>query len=354
MEGVTGDDLPLVTVIMPVRHEADFIARSLGAVLAQDYPVERLEILVADGRSADGTREIVQALQGRHSHLRLIDNPGRIVPTGLNAALRHARGEIIVRVDGHTEIAPDYIRRCVAALQCSGADNVGGPMIASGETPFAEAVALATSTFFGVGNARFHYSNRDEWVDTVYMGAWPRTIFARFGMFDEEAECDEDDEFNYRLLERGGRVWLSQSIHSRYMPRSTPATLWQQYFRYGCWKVWVFLKHPRQMRLSHLAPGAFIFTLVSAAILAPFSGWARTLLVLAAGIYSLANVVASLTKARKHGWRQLRWLPIVFAILHVSYGLGFIVGLAKFANLWTRLSLRHRRVSRITDDSRSA
>src|SRR5262245_34169273 len=200
-------DLPLVTVIMPVRQEAGFIARSLGAVLAQEYPVERLEVLVADGGSTDGTREIVQAHQARHPNLRLVDNPGQIVPTGLNAALRHARGEVIVRVDGHTEIAPDYVLECVSALRRMGADNVGGRMNAIGEGPFGEAVALATSSPFGIGNARFHYSDREEWVDTVYMGAWPREVFARIGLFDEELVRDQDEEFNYRLLGLGGRIW---------------------------------------------------------------------------------------------------------------------------------------------------
>lgn len=331
---MTKSDLPLVTVIMAVLHEASFITRSLGAVLVQDYPAERMEILVADGRSTDGTRELVQALQGRHSHLRLIDNPGRIVPTGLNAALRQARGEIIVRVDGHTEIAPDYVRRCVAALRHSGADNVGGLMNATGEGTFGEAVALATSAPFGVGNARFHYSDRDEWVDTLYMGAWPRAVFARFGLFDEEAERNEDDEFNYRMLGQGGRIWLSQSIRSRYIPRSTPRALWHQYFQYGCWKVWVFQKHPRQIRMRQLAPAAFIVALAITALLAPFSGWGRWLLVLVAASYMFGNLGASVATARRHGWRHLRRLPLVFPILHFAYGLGFLVGLVKFRNRW--------------------
>jgi succinoglycan biosynthesis protein ExoA len=334
MEGVTASEPPFVTVIMPVRHEAAFIARSLGAVLAQDYPADRLEILVADGQSTDGTREFVRGFQARHPHLRLIENPGRIVPTGLNAALRQARGEIIVRVDGHTEIASDYIRRCVTALRRTGADNVGGRMDASGEGPFGEAVALATSTFFGVGNARFHYSEREEWVDTVYMGAWPRAVFERVGLFDEEAERNEDDEFNYRLLERGGRIWLSQSVCSRYTPRSSASTLWRQYFQYGCWKVWVMLKHPGQIRLRQLAPAGLVATLAGAAVLAAVSGWGRGLLILTISIYAFANLVASLTTARRHGWRHLQRLPLVFAILHSAYGLGFLAGLVKFRDRW--------------------
>jgi len=162
---------PLVSLLMPVRNEASFIERSLGAVLAQDYPRDRIEVIVADGLSTDATREIIEALAEQHPNLGLVDNPGKIVSTGLNAALRVARGEIIIRVDGHTVIAPDYCRQCVEALRQPGVDNVGGRMIAVSDGSFGRAVALATCSRFGIGNARFHYSDREELVDTVYLGA---------------------------------------------------------------------------------------------------------------------------------------------------------------------------------------
>ncbi|HLA80390.1 MAG TPA: glycosyltransferase, partial [Thermoleophilia bacterium] len=152
------DDPTYVTVIMPVRNEAVFIKDSLGAVLAQDYPADRLQIIVADGMSTDSTREVIAGLQKAHSNLELVDNPGMIVATGLNAALGVARGDIIVRVDGHTTIAPDYVRRCVEELEESGADNVGGRMVGVGLSDFGRAVTLATSSPFGIGGARFHYS----------------------------------------------------------------------------------------------------------------------------------------------------------------------------------------------------
>lgn len=330
------DDWPLVTVIMPVRQEAGFIHRSLGSVVAQDYPVERLEILVADGGSTDRTRDIVREIQAGRPYIRLIDNPGRIVPTGLNAALREARGEIIVRVDGHTEIAPDYVRQCVAALRDTGADNVGGRMVAAGEGAFGEGVALATGTPFGIGNARFHYADRDEWVDTVYMGAWPRAVFARVGLFDEELVRDQDDEFNYRLREHGGRIWLSRRVRSRYTNRSSPRALWRQYFQYGYWKVRVMQKHPGQMHLRHFVPSAFVAVLASLALAAPFSAWGAALLATTAGAYAMANLLAATTLARRHGWRHLPRLLLVFVILHVGYGLGFLVGFFRFLGRWKR------------------
>lgn len=319
---------------MPIRQEAGFILRSLGSVLEQDYPSELLEILVADGYSTDGTREIVQALQTKHPRLRLIDNPGRVVPTGLNAALRQARGEIIIRVDGHTEIAQDYVRQCVLVLRETGADNVGGPVNATGVGSFGEAVALASCTPFGVGNARFHYSNRDEWVDTVPYGAWSRALFERIGLFDEELARNQDDEFNYRLLRSGGRIWLSQRIQSRYTTRGTPAALWRQYYRYGYWKVRVMQKHPHQMRLRQFVPPAFVATLAGSVALAPVSSYSRALLTTIVGTYALANLAASLATARRHGWRHLLRVPLVYGILHGSYGIGFLVGLVKFGPRW--------------------
>jgi succinoglycan biosynthesis protein ExoA len=327
---------PFVTLIMPVRNEAAFIARSLGAVLAQDYPHERMEVLVADGMSADGTREVIARLAAAYPGIRVavLDNPGRIAPTGMNAAIERARGEVIVRVDGHTIVAPDYVRECVAALERSGASNVGGRMDAVSEGHVGRATARATSSPFGVGGARFHYSDREEWVDTVYMGAWPREVFRRVGLFDEEFVRNQDDELNYRLLSRGGRVLLSPRIRSRYYNRSTVRALWRQYFQYGYWKVRVMQKHPRQMRPRHVGPSLFVAALLVSLLIAPFSalgGWAFCL---AAGSYVIANLGASVLTAGRNDWRLLPLLPMTFALLHVSYGLGFLVGLVKFWDRW--------------------
>ena len=205
---------------MPVRNEGSSLDASLGAILSQDYPSDRLEILVADGCSTDGTRQLIETLKQNHPSLKLFENSARIVSTGLNLALRRARGEVILRVDGHTNIAPDYVSQCVAALSRSGADNVGGRINATNPGLFGAAAAIATSSPFGVGGARFHYSDREEFVDTVYLGAWPRRVFSQIGLFDEELVRNQDDEFNYRLREHGGRILLSPKIQSIYASRS--------------------------------------------------------------------------------------------------------------------------------------
>lgn len=326
---------PFVSIIMPVRNEATFISQSLGSVLSQDYPDDRMEVVLADGMSTDATRAMALDLQTEHNRLYIVNNPGMIVSTGLNEAIRRARGEIIVRIDGHTIIAQDYVRTCVEALYRTSADNVGGKMTAVGTTRIGQAVALATSSPFGVGGARFHYSDREEWVDTVYMGAWRKDVFDQIGFFDEELIRDQDDEFNYRLREKGGRILLSPRIKSRYTVRGTLQSLWRQYYQYGYWKVRVFQKHPHQMRPRQFVPSALVVALVASALLAMAWPPAVSGLVGLICAYLLVSGVASARLAVESGWRHLALLPVVFGILHFSYGLGFLVGLIRFAGRWS-------------------
>jgi glycosyltransferase involved in cell wall biosynthesis len=329
-------DSASVSIIMPIRNEEHFIVRSLGAVLQQDYPAGSMEVLIADGMSTDRTRDVIRELAAAHPDVRVIivDNPGRIVPTGFNAALARATGEIIVRVDGHTIIEPGYVRECVAALARSGADNVGGRMDAVAAGRFGRAAALATGSRFGVGGARFHYSEVEEWVDTVYMGAWPRSVFQRIGLFDEEQVRNQDDEFNYRLRKNGGRILLSPRIRSAYHNRTTPRALWRQYFQYGYWKVRVMQKHPGQMSLRHFVPAAFVAALALELVLAPFSTVWSWLLALTAGLYGVAALTAALIVAAGEPIHDVLLLLPAFATLHLSYGLGFLMGLVKFSRRW--------------------
>ena len=341
-----------VTIIMPVRDEGACLRRTLGAVLSQDYPPGLLEVLVADGMSEDGTRAIVTDMMAGHPRLRMIDNPSRIVSTGLNAAIREARGEVIVRVDGHTVVAPDYVSECLAALRRSSADNVGGPMRGIGEGWFGKAVAAATSSPFGVGGARFHYSEGEEWVDTVYLGAWRKQTFDRIGLFDEELVRDQDDELNYRLLDRGGRILLSPRIRSSYTVRGTPRSLWRQYFQYGFWKVRVMQKHPRQVRLRQLAPPVFVAALILSAAAAWRSPGVAPLWCTVPLMYAVANLAASMVRARTVGWSIAPLLPLVYGIIHTGYGLGFLAGMVVFGTKWR--ARRNGRSVRAANEDASA
>ncbi len=318
---------PRVTVIMPIRNEEAFIARSLGAVLAQDYPADRLDVLIADGMSDDQTVAIIQSLPGAE-RVRVVPNPGRIQAAGMNVAIPQARGDIIIRVDGHTIIAPDYVRQCVQALQTTGAHNVGGAMDPVGITPTGKALALAGKSPFAVPSA-FHVSQRAQYTDTVYLGAWPRQVFAQVGGYNEHVGVNEDYELNYRIRKAGGKVYFTPAIRSRYFGRQTFGALARQYFRYGRSKVMVLRDHPASVRWRQLVAPAFVAGLIGGFVLSLLiSGlwilWAGGLM-----LYGLSSIFFSARLAARNGWQiPLFWrLPLIFFVIHFAWGTGFWVEL---------------------------
>jgi succinoglycan biosynthesis protein ExoA len=326
---------PFVSVVLPIRNEARFIERSISAVLAQDYPADRIEIIVADGMSTDNTRAIVRSFEERCPNVRLIDNPGRFVPTGLNAAIAQASGDILVRVDGHCEIDPQYIRCCVDHLLKDGVDGVGGPLETVGETAVARAIAAAMSSRFGVGSSGFRTVNdKTMLTDTIAFPAYTRAIVDRAGPFDEEMVRCQDDEYNYRLRKLGAKLLLAADVRSRYYSRSSLRSLWKQYYQYGYWKVRVMQKHPLQMRPRQFVPLAFVTVLLLSLLTMPFASTARWAFAFVAISYVVANLAVSLLSAEGQGWRVRLLFPAAIAILHVAYGLGFLVGLARFWNRW--------------------
>ena len=329
---------PFVSVIMPVRNEAHFLAESLGAVLAQDYPSERMEVLVADGMSTDGTRDLVAGLaSGRPRYsVRVVDNPGRIVAKGLNAALDVAKGDIVVRIDGHCRIAPDYVSHCVEHICRDDVDCVGGSINTVATTPVGRAIAAVMSSRFGVGNAAFRtVTATTKLVDTVPFPAYTRRAIDIAGPFDEELVRNQDDEYNYRLRKLGARILLASDVTSDYYCRTSLRSLWRQYYQYGFYKVRVMQKHVLQMQLRHFVPPAFVLFLVGGLLLSPLSVWVSGLWLLVLLIYVLATLAASVAAVRRTGWQRPWLLAAAFPILHLSYGSGFLVGLLTFA--------RHRR-----------
>jgi cellulose synthase/poly-beta-1,6-N-acetylglucosamine synthase-like glycosyltransferase len=320
-------DRAFVTVILPVRNEERHLEGCLLSVLGQDYPPELMEILVADGRSEDGTRDLIARHAQADGRVRLVDNAGRIVPTGLNAAIQESRGEVIVRVDGHTRIEPDYVSRSVEALRRTGADVVGGNMRAVGRSTFGRSVALATSTPMGVGGSRFHYAAREEPAESVYMGVFRRDLFARYGLFDEGMVRNQDDELNYRIRARGGRIVLVPGLRSTYAPRESTAALFRQYFQYGFYKVRVASLHPRMFRPRHALPSLFVLAIAGLAVAAAWAPVARTLFPLLLLLHFGASLAFS---ARAAAGETAAWLlsPFATLILHMGYGSGFLIGAA--------------------------
>jgi succinoglycan biosynthesis protein ExoA len=321
---------PLVSVIVAMRNEEGFIGRCLDSLAAQDYPHESLEVLVLDGRSTDNSREIVSSMVGMVPDLRLLDNEKTVSPAAFNMGINEARGEVVTIISAHCYLAPDYVSSCVEYLHETGADCVGGPIETVGESDTARAIALAMSSPFGVGDALFRYSEQESYVDTLAFGAYRREVFERVGLFDEELVGSEDDEFNYRLRSEGGKLFLTPAIKSFYHGRSSFRALVQQYFRYGLGKVRVMRRHPGQARLRHFIPALFVLCLVLSIALSFFSPWFGLLFAAIVGCYVLASLLVAASIARKEGWRFLLLLPLAFACLHLSYGTGFLVGVARF------------------------
>jgi glycosyltransferase involved in cell wall biosynthesis len=321
---------PLVSVVIPCRNEEAYIARCLDSVLASDYPGERLEVLVADGRSSDGTRPILVRYAALHPTIVLLDNSRGTTPAGLNVAIRVASGDIVIRMDAHALYPPDYISRLVAGLQESGADNVGGVLVTvpADDSPTAQAIAVGLSHRFGVGNAYFRTgtSERRE-VDTVPFGCYRREVFDRIGMFDEELIRNQDDEFNFRLITRGGRVLLLPDVLCRYFARRSFRQLARMYYQYGYFKPLVARKVGRVMTVRQLIPAALVGCLSSSAAIALWIPAARYLFALVAGTYALLVVFFAARAARSHGLRCAAALTLVFPVLHFSYGSGFLRGI---------------------------
>lgn len=320
--------MKLLSVIVPCRNEAEFIDAFCASVVSQRLPAGwSLEVLIADGQSDDGTRARLGALVERDARFRVIENPARIVSTGLNAALAQCRGEVVVRLDVHTEYADDYLAECLAVLQSSGADNVGGPWRASADPdrPTQQAIAAAFQSRWLAGGARSRQLDYSGPVDTVYLGCWPRRSFERFGNFDEALVRNQDDEHNLRIVRGGGRVWQSASIRSIYRPRDSIAALFRQYLQYGYWKPFVMRKHGQPAALRHLLPGLLVLALGALAVAALLgaSGWPVLLLT---GLYGAAVLCAALLIAAGSGWGLLPRLPMVITAYHLGYGLGSVLG----------------------------
>jgi succinoglycan biosynthesis protein ExoA len=331
---------PTVTVVMPVRNEAGFIRQSLDAVLEQDYPASLVEIIVADGMSTDGTREIVGSLQAADARIRLLDNSGRIVPTGLNAAIAASTGEVIIRVDGHCRIAGDYIRKCVEHLMRDGVDGVGGSVRTIGETFVARAIAAAMSSPFGVGGSSFRTAqDRDMLADTIPFPAYTRSVVRLAGPFDEEQVRNQDDEYNYRLRKLGAKILLAHDVTSDYYSRGTLRSLWRQYFQYGYWKVRVLQKHPRQMRAAHFVPPLFVLGLALCMCLSLVVPIVRPLLAIGAVSYGIALLAATAHRVRGEQKALAFILPMAFGAMHIAWGSGFLVGLLRFWNRWKEVEL---------------
>ena len=310
-----------VSIVLPTLNEQAFIRDCLDTLLAQDHPVE--EILVVDGGSADGTRAIAEAAG---APVRVVDNPKVTAAAAMNVGIDEAKGEVIVRADAHTLYEPDYVRRCLAVLESTGAAVVGGPMRPAGLTNFGRAVAAVTSSPLGVGPGRFHYAADAQEVETVYLGAYRKATVLDVGGYDDHSLqwAAEDQELNYRIRRAGGRIWLDPTIRSTYFPRSTPKALWRQYFNYGVCKASTLNKHRTLPYWRPLVPAALV-AVAAAGLLAGIGKRRARIGVAVPAAYAVGALAATVPMGREPGVAPHRAFAAM-AICHWSYGLGCWAG----------------------------
>jgi succinoglycan biosynthesis protein ExoA len=320
--------LPFVSVIMAVRNESTFIVQSVSSILTQDYPRECMEVIIADGNSSDDTAGKIEALGESDHRIRLIHNPAGTIPQGLNSAISVARGNYIVRVDGHTILSPNYIQTCVETWWATGAECVGGNINPVGLTPMGRAIATAYRSRFCVPS-RYKVNHYTGPTDMVYMGAWPREVFDKV-RFDERLHANQDYMLAYEIRKMGGTVYLAPQIHSLYYGRQTLKALWKQYFRYGRYKLIALSRAPESVKPRQLAAPSFVFALVVGGILSLFSkriGWLWQMML---GVYGTMMGLATLKVLRQEVHdpaeqeAQLWRVPLVFLTVHLAWGLGFL------------------------------
>jgi len=319
---------PFVSVVIPVRNERTHIGECLDALLEQDYPARCTEIVIIDGMSDDGTRDILDEYARRHSNLRVLDNPAGLTPVAMNLGITNSRGEIIVRIDARCICDEDYVGQCVKYLESTGAQNVGGMQKAIGDDYWTRVFSLATTSPFGIGNSKFHYSNKEQFVDTVYLGAFRRKVFDEIGLYDESLIRNQDYELNHRIRKAGGKIFFTPNIRCVYYGRNSIAKLFKQYFQFGFWKVRVLKKHPASLKARHLAAPALILFLVVGALLSVHET-GRLFLLGLLGMYGSASLIASAWALKKSDLKHAVPLPLVFAIIHLSWGSGFWLSLFK-------------------------
>ncbi len=311
---------------MPAYNEEKFIATCIASVQAQDYPAELIEILVADGRSTDKTRDILAELSANDSRIKLVDNPARLQAAGLGQMVKQAQGDVIVRMDVHCEYAPDYVRKCVETLERTGADNVGGAQRAKAKTLFQRALCAALTSPFGTGGVKYRSGDAEGFVDTVFLGAFRRKVFETVGLWDPKAITNEDAELNQRILDSGGQIYLSRDIVVHYFPRDSFKTLAKQYYKYGRGRARTLIKLGTFPTLRPLGP--FVMTCGAAALVALPPLW--PIAPAAFATYALITGAEAVRVSKGLGPAAIPLTWAMFPVLHASHGVGFAAGLVRY------------------------
>lgn len=317
----------LISVVVPCRNERDFIGILLDNILAQEGLPGPVEVIISDGMSTDGTRDIIQSYVEGKSHFYLMDNCQQITPVGLNLAIGAARGKYIARMDVHSEYAPDYLAKCLEVSLATKAANVGGAARTKAQGRKAKAIAAAYGSPFAVGNASFHFPDFEGPVDSVPYGFWEKDFLLEIGLFDDSLVRNQDDELNFRITQSGGKIWQSAKIVSWYKPRNSFRTLFKQYFQYGFWKTVVIQKHGALASWRHLVPAIFVLGLMVELIGGLFWPPLASLFLIQIALYAMFLFIGSVIISKANGWDLFFLIPFAIGVFHFGYGLGFLSGL---------------------------
>lgn len=321
-----------ISVVIPCRNEEKYIGKCIQSIIDQSYGIENIEVFVCDGCSDDNTQNIIKQYSIKYPQIKLVINEKRMAPSAMNLGIKASEGEIIVIFGAHAYMDKEYIKLCVKKLNNTDITCVGGRIINISENSRAQAISFSMGSPFGVGNALFRFSEKEQLVDTVAFGAYKKSIFDEIGYFDEELVRNQDDELNFRITKNGNKILLAPDIISHYYTRGSFSKLWTQYFQYGFWKVRVIQKHKKPAAIRHLIPMLFVTSLIVGTALSPFSKIGRYLFLTEILLYLTSAIIFSL-KASKGKFKYVPQMIVSFCILHLSYGIGFLEGLVVFYGL---------------------
>ena len=321
-----------VSVIIPCYNEAGTIRGLLEGLLQQTYGLQNFEVAIADGGSTDGTLDVIDGFVRKHPELKvkLVHNPDRAIPAGINIAIAATDKTTIVRLDAHSLPENDYIEKCLETLESTGAANAGGvwEILPSGHSWMSQSIAAAGASSLGAGDAKYRIGGKAGPADTVPFGAYPRAWLDKIGPFDENLLTNEDYEYNYRIRQAGGVVWFDPRIRSAYFARESIRALLRQYARYGYWKSRMLLKHPGSLRMRQLIPGVFVLTVLILAVGSIFFSAVWPLLTIVLGMYTAVVLAAGVySSARARNIEMLAGYPIAIAVMHFAWGSAFLWGL---------------------------
>jgi len=321
---------PLVSIVIPMLNEVEAIERCIQSIQDQDYPLDKIEVVVVDGMSTDGSREKVNELARQYGHIKLFDNEKRRTPVALNIGARNASGKVVVILGAHTRIDKSFVNTNVKYMNELGVKCTGGTQKNVGDTYLQRAVGYGMGSAFGMPSAPYRFFPKKRFVDTVVYAAYRKELFDEIGYFDEELHISEDAEFNWRIRQAGHKIFYTPEIVSYYYPRKNLPGLFRQFFNYGILRVNVIKKHFDAFKLIHALPPAFILGLLAFSALAlvkPVWGSLALGLIALYLIYLLIGSLGAMIKIKK--FLYLPILPVVFFTMQISWGLGFIVGVFK-------------------------